>query len=141
MPSKSRKQVLVNVGLVPKIQNLVDLSDNSTFNTIANKLLEKGLAANSADLTPQSVVEVLPGFSEEDLQRLALVILEVLFSRKSKQGSVEGDQAIKYWRKILSGEPLGVPEKSRLAEAVGLPYDEVDDAISKIKEATSASRS
>lgn len=132
MPSKQRKQVLVNVGLVPKIQRLVNLSDNSTFNTIANKLLEKGLATKSADLTPQSVLEVLPGFTEEDLQGLAIAILEILFSRK-KNLSVEGEQAISYWKQIISGQSLGIPEKSRLAEATGLTYKEVDEAIVKFQ--------
>lgn len=129
MNKRETKQVRVGIKLVPTVERLASLR-RENFSATANYLISKGINTQEIDMTPGKVKEVLPGFDTDELMELAIAILTIVGSRKTEV-SIEGQQAIAAWTKLINGEKLTMPDMSRLAEATGTSLDEVRSALEK----------
>ena len=127
MPSKQRKHILVNLRLIPRLEQKMRLTKEK-FNTVGNRFLEKGLDSEEKDLTPSMVEKVLPGFETEVLLSLIGECVGIISSRKTDLG-IEGQMAIAAWEKVVSGEKLDIPDYSRIAKALDISLEEVQKAI------------
>ena len=128
--AENRKMVRVGVDLVPEIEMLAK-ERNSNFNGIANQLMRDGLDPQPVDVTPRAIEKVLPAFQSEDLLRIAEMALTIVNTRGINLETIEGQQAIAAWTKLINGQKLSIPDMSRLAEVTGKSLDEVRSALQK----------
>ena len=104
------------------------------FNKVANRYIEKGLDSEERDLTPGMVKKVLPGFETATLISLIVECAGILNSRMNDQASIEGQQAIAAWIKLLRGEDLSFPELSRVAKIADADVEKVEEVVNRLKE-------
>lgn len=128
--TEKRKMVRVGVDLVPEIERLAKERE-SNFNGIANQLMRDGLDPQPVDVTPRAIEKVLPALQSEELLRIAEMALTIVNTRGINLETIEGEQAIAAWTKLINGEKLTMPDMSRLAEATGTSLDEVRSALEK----------
>ena len=136
MSGTKRRSAPIWKDLDPQVQRIAD-RENKGFVTVANELIQKALANRGEDLTPQSVLMVLPGFQTRALVEVAITCLDILSKRANKtEDSPKAQRSIEILKRLVIGD---LPTDEELVKACN--YLELEpESLIKVVDAVAAYR-